>query len=85
MKVRIHAVDKTILDAEATEVVLPGWDGEFTAMDFHQPCLYALRAGKIRVKRQKTEDRRQKTEEKIAIKKGVAKIASNELIALVEA
>lgn len=87
MKIKIHTVDKKVLDADAIEVVLPGADGEFTAMDFHQPCLYALRAGRIKVKYRngKTEKQKnRKTQDSFAIKKGVAKIASNELVALVE-
>ena len=84
MRVKIHEADKKILEAEASEVVLPGWDGEFAVMDFHQPCLYGLRAGRIRVKRQRTEDRGRRTEDIIVIKKGIAKIVSNELVILVE-
>lgn len=87
MKVKIHTADRKVLEAEAEEVVLPGWDGEFTAMDFHQPCLYGLRAGRIRVKYKngKTEKQKNvKTEDRFMIKKGIAKIVSNELSVLVE-
>ena len=85
MKVRIHSADKKILETEAVEVVLPGWDGEFTAMDFHQPCLYGLRAGRIKIKYGGGKAAGQKPEEKIVIKSGIAKIVSNELTVLVEA
>jgi len=85
MKVKIHSADKKILETEAVEVALPGWDGEFTVMDFHQPCLYGLRAGRIKIKYSRKKTAGQKLQEKITIKRGIAKIVSNELTALVEA
>jgi F0F1-type ATP synthase epsilon subunit len=84
MKDRIHAADKKILEAEALEVVLPGRDGEFTAMDFHQPCLYGLRAGRIRVKHRQIGGAAARKDDIIAIRRGVAKVASNELVVLAE-
>jgi F0F1-type ATP synthase epsilon subunit len=80
MKVKIHTAGRKILEAEAREIILPGGDGEFSILDFHQPCVYSLRTGKIKIKR-RDEGR---TEEKVAIKRGVAKVVGNELVVLAE-
>lgn len=86
MKIKIHAAGRKILEAEAPEVVLPGADGEFSVLDFHQPCLYSLRMGRIRVKYggHRSQVRGQRSEEKVSIKKGVAKVTGNELVVLAE-
>ena len=65
---------KKIYEGEAGEIILPGEDGEFSVMDFHQPCLYVLRSGNIKI------------EEKLfSIKSGVAKVESNALKVMAEA
>ena len=47
MKVEVLTLLKSLFSAQATEVILPGEDGELSVWDLHQPCLYSLRAGKI--------------------------------------
>lgn len=87
MEVKIHSADRIIIETESPEIILPGADGELAVMDFHQPCIYALRAGKITVKykNEKTEKRKNiKRQDVFVIKKGVAKIVANELVILVE-
>jgi F-type H+-transporting ATPase subunit epsilon len=48
MKVTIVTPQELLFEGEAKEVILPGQDGEFSVLDFHQPCVYALRQGQIR-------------------------------------
>jgi F-type H+-transporting ATPase subunit epsilon len=70
MKVKITTPQKILFNGQANEIILPGCDGEFTVMDFHQPCLYALRRGKITLKfKSKTE-----VPVKFLIKGGVAQV-----------
>jgi len=80
MKVKIVTPQKKVFEGEAKEVVLPGEDGEFSVFDFHQPCLYSLRAGRIRVgfKDKKAE------KQKVFIKRGVARVGLGTLEVLVE-
>jgi len=73
MKVKILTAQEKILEEEAKEVVLPGDDGEFSVLDFHQPCIYSLQSGQIKV-----------AEKKIPIKFGIAKVGIDELVVLVE-
>jgi len=89
MKVSVLTMFEQLYAGEAKEVILPGEDGEFSVWDDHQACLYALRAGKLTIV-QRTEGHlpagwqgRQKTEG-IVIKRGVVRIESNRLIAMVE-
>jgi F-type H+-transporting ATPase subunit epsilon len=48
MKVMITAAQRLLFDGEAKEVILPGEDGEFSVLDFHQACIYSLRQGQIK-------------------------------------
>lgn len=84
-----------LYDAEAREVVLPGANGEFSVWDFHQPCLYSLRAGRITIiqgtgyRGQGTgamnpEPRTLNPENSILIKKGMAQMVSNRLTIMAE-
>lgn len=80
MKVTITSPQKLIFDAEAKEIILPGEDGEFSVMDFHQPCLYALRQGQIKlIFRDKKAPR-----QRFYIKNGIALIESGGLQLIVE-
>ena len=75
MKVEILTIFKSLFSAEANEVILPGEDGEFSVWDFHEPCLYSLRAGRIIMPKKSNS---------IAIKRGLAIIGENKLTAMVE-
>ncbi|MDD5594759.1 MAG: hypothetical protein PHY94_00765 [Candidatus Omnitrophica bacterium] len=80
MKVTIHTPFEKLYEDQAREVVLPGEDGEFSVWDFHQPCLYSLRRGWLRV-----ISREQKEKEyRLMIKRGVAKIDSRSLVIIAE-
>jgi len=65
---------------EAYQVILPGLDGEFSVLDFHQPFLYRLRKGKIKVQ-EKEED-----EEEIflSVRDGLARFRGNDLLIMKE-
>lgn len=82
MNVVIHTTRNKIYDDEAREVVLPGSDGEFTVMDFHQPCLYSLRAGQIKVL--KGLSRGGDNIAKFPIKRGVASVIGNRVSVIIE-
>jgi len=79
MKIRILSSQEKLLEDEAKEVILPGEDGEFSVWDFHEPCLYRLRLGKITVKM-----RKKKEEKSFPIKRGLVKVEFSGLTALVE-
>ena len=55
-------------------VVLPGEEGEFSILDFHQPIVSCLKKGLIKI------DNRPP----MAIKGGIAKMKNDELVVLVE-
>ena len=79
MNVKIATQKENIFEGDAKEVTLPGEDGEFSVMDFHQPCLYRLRSGRIKVKGRKEE-----ADKVFPIKMGLAKMEANKLEILVE-
>ena len=83
MKVNILTPKENLLQEEAVEVILPGADGELSVMDFHQPFLYYLRAGQIRVRSKVKKG--ELTERKVGIKKGIANFQDNTLTLIVEA
>ena len=86
MKVEILTIFKSLFSAQATEVILPGDDGELSVWDLHQPCLYSLRAGRIIIRdRVKVgQARGSRKSNSVPIKRGVAIIGDNKLTALVE-
>jgi F0F1-type ATP synthase epsilon subunit len=83
MKVNVITAQEKLLDEEASEVILPGADGELSVMDFHQPFLYYLRAGQIRVRSRVKKG--ELAERKIPIKKGIANFQGNTLTLIIEA
>ncbi len=69
-----------IYKGEAKEVVMPGRDGEFSVLDFHQPFLYRLRRGLIKLR-----EKKEHTPEQIfAISDGIASFNENSLLILCE-
>ncbi|RKY39262.1 MAG: hypothetical protein DRP76_03575 [Candidatus Omnitrophota bacterium] len=74
MKVVILGKNEVIYDGMAKEVVLPGEDGEFAVLDFHQSFFYRLKEGSIYVDRSDV----------CTIKDGVARMRGNELVILVK-
>jgi len=79
MKVKILTHTAKVLEEEASEIVFPGEDGEFSVMDFHQPCIYSLRPGQIKVLL-----KRERGLKRVFIKKGVVRIEPLKVTALVE-
>lgn len=82
MKVIIHNALGKIFEDEAKEVILPGEDGEFSVMDFHQYSLYRLRAGQIKVSPRKASI--EQGERRFPVKQGLANIAPDKVIVMVE-
>ena len=77
MRVLILSGREEVYKGEAHEAVLPGLDGEFSVLDFHQPMLYRLRRGVIKV--------RETTEEKLfRIQDGMARFNENNLLIFCE-
>ena len=78
MKVYINTVFDEIFSSEAREVVLPGEEGELSVMDFHQPIICRLAAGRIKIISS------QKKEELIPVMNGVAHMEGNVLSIMAE-
>ena len=79
MRVAIIAGHKEIYKVEIYEAVLPGLDGEFSVMDFHQPFLFRLRKGIIKINKTKGAK-----SEMLKIEDGIAKFTCNSLTILCE-
>lgn len=86
-----------VFEGNAREVILPAEDGEICVMDFHQPFLYSLRSGNVRIrggwaKNSSTDEFGEEeqspqmgySEDTIRIKYGIAKMTRNDLILIVE-
>lgn len=73
-KVTILNPKRTIFEADAKSVFLPGDSGEFEVLEFHKPIISLLRQGEIVIDGAKS----------VAIEKGVVRMYNNELVALVE-
>ena len=58
----------------ASCVVLPGEEGEFSVLDFHQPLVSCLEEGVVKIDEKHS----------IPIKRGIARTEGNELVVLVE-
>jgi F0F1-type ATP synthase epsilon subunit len=81
MKLIILTPREKVFEDEAKEVVLPGADGELSVWDFHQPFLYRLGEGEIKIIfRDKNAEAK-----KIKINDGMAKMNKNELTIMIEA
>jgi hypothetical protein len=96
MRLSILEPRRVIFEGNAREVILPAEDGEICVLDFHQPFLYSLRSGNVRIrggwaKNVSTEEFGEEEEPKmsygedtIRIKYGIAKMTRNDLILIVE-
>ena len=73
---------KIVYQGEVRQAVLPGLDGEFSVLDFHQPFLYRLRKGIVKVKIADYTD--ENKEELFPVKNGLAKFTENSLLILCE-
>ncbi|MFQ5680713.1 MAG: hypothetical protein ACE5GG_01465 [Candidatus Omnitrophota bacterium] len=81
---------EVIYEGNAEEVILPGEDGEFSVLDFHQAFLYCLRPGIVRIRQkfargwENAPSSKKKSNLQLKIKRGLAKMISDELVLLVE-
>lgn len=86
MRVSVLNPKQVVYAGNVKEAVLPGEDGEFSVLDFHQPFLYRLRSGFICLKGIHKDDKEAgalkeaKRENRIRIKDGVARMLGNELV-----
>jgi F-type H+-transporting ATPase subunit epsilon len=78
MKFLILSPRRKLLEEEVHQVILPGEDGEWSCLDFHQACLYRLHRGWVRV------ITLPKQEKKFLIPGGIAKIIEGMLTVLVD-
>ena len=49
-KIEIVSPERVLLSGEATEVVVPGMEGDFTVLEGHAPLISALRLGVLDIK-----------------------------------
>jgi F0F1-type ATP synthase epsilon subunit len=90
MLVVVMVPRRVIYRGNVSEVILPGEDGEFSVWDYHQPCLYRLRKGNVRIRGEWAEESKafkaasKANEMRISIKRGIAKMLHNELVVLAE-
>ncbi len=83
MRVRIITSKKELYEGEAKQVVLPGRDEEFSILDFHQPFLYRLQRGYVKISGVGTKP--SQSGQSFFIKDGIAKMLNNNLTVLAEA
>jgi len=72
-KVWIFDQERKLYADLASQVSLPGEEGEFAVLDFHAPMISLLKAGEILV-----------DGKHLAIRTGVARMDRNEVLVLVE-
>ena len=88
---RVSVVDpwRMVFEGNVEEAILPGEDGELCVLDSHHPFLYRLRRGMIQLRRSGARPGVRViggpgAEVRIAIMDGVARMAGNELVIMVE-
>jgi len=72
----IAKVGENLYDDEASMVMLPGVDGDFTVMAEHEAFVTPLRAGEVHVTAKDGEKR------SFSIEQGVAEVSSNQVTVL---
>jgi len=80
MRTRILNGKETEYSGETYQVILPGLDGEFSVLDFHQPFLYRLRKGIIKVQ----EKEKSEKEMLFNVRDGLARFRGNDLLVMKE-
>ena len=73
LKVSIFDQERKLYEDSASQINLPGAEGEFTVLDFHAPMISLLKAGQILV-----------DGKYLSINQGIAMVNRNELFILVE-
>ena len=79
MKTQIISPDREIYDGNAEMVVLPGEDGDFSAMYEHAPLITYLRPGKVEV-----FSKEEKEKINFFVSGGFVKILNNSCIVMVD-
>ena len=80
MRILILDAREVAYEGEIYMAILPGLDGEFSVLDFHQPFIYRLRKGRVKIREKEKYE-----EEKIfSVKDGLAKFGGNTLLILCE-
>lgn len=74
MKIAIIDTKELIYENVVKKAVLPGADGEFCVLDHHQPFIYRLGRGKIRIDDSFS----------LNIENGIARMKANELVIMVD-
>ena len=74
MDVSVLEIKDVVYEAKAKKVVLPAFDGEICVLDLHEPFLYRLRRGFIRVDDSFS----------LEIKDGMARMKDNRLVIMVK-
>ena len=46
---KLLSPDRSVIDGEASAVIIPGREGDFTALPLHMPLITSLREGEIEV------------------------------------
>ncbi len=73
LKVSIFDQERKLFEDLASQINLPGEEGEFAVLDFHAPMISLLKAGQILV-----------DGKYLSINQGIALVIRNELFILVE-
>jgi len=81
VKVIVITAQKKLFEGDASEVILPGSDGEFSVLEHHQACMYSLRSGQVRIK---FSNASRQDDKAITIRAGLAKILNNMLTVMAE-
>jgi len=76
-KIEFVSPERVLLSGEATEVVVPGMEGDFTVLPDHAPVISALRPGILEI-RQAAGQRR------IYVRGGFAEVDPNQLTILAQ-
>ncbi len=77
LHITIASVGETKFDGEAQSVTLTGTDGEFTVLAHHEPLVSTLKAGTIRVRDAKGEQRA------FEVDTGVVEVSNNHAIVMI--
>ncbi len=78
MTLEILTPEKKIFSGEVYGVQLPGIDGSFEVLDKHAPIVSALKAGKLKILKDKTNT------EIFTIRSGFVEVLNNKATVLVE-
>lgn len=84
-QVSILTPDKTLYEAEAYSVTLPGELGELTALPDHIPLITPLKEGKITIRTKKGDEFRDDTTDQFQVTGGILEIRKgNTLVVLAQ-